>query len=93
MSAAHTSAPWLRIDTPDYAEIHAAFRPSSSAVALVANPDDANLITASPDMLEALYLVEAFLYATAPESNELQIVRAAIAKALGRTPNEIGEEG
>lgn len=49
-----TPGPWLRIDTADYAEIHSAFRPSSQAVALVGKPDDANLIAASPDLLEAL---------------------------------------
>lgn len=36
------------------------------------------------DMLEALHLMDAYLYATAPESNERQIVQRAIAKAEGR---------
>ena len=49
-----TPGPWLRIDGPDYAEIHAAFRPSSQAVALVGKPEDADLIAAAPDLATAL---------------------------------------
>lgn len=37
------------------------------------------------DMLDALRLMDAYLYATAKGSNEHEIVRAAIAKAEGRT--------
>lgn len=44
---------------------------------------DAKLMSAAPDMLEALMVLDAYLYATAPESNERQIVIAAIAKAQG----------
>lgn len=53
----HTPGPWLRIDKEDYAEIHAAFRPSSQAVALVGKPRDADLIANAPDLLEALEAV------------------------------------
>lgn len=48
------------------------------------NSADARLIAAAPDMLEALRLVDAYLYVAAPESNERQIVTAAISKAEGR---------
>ncbi len=44
---------------------------------------NANLIAAAPDMIEALFLIDAYLYATAPDSNERQIVRAAISRAQG----------
>lgn len=53
-SVGHTPGPWLRIDKADYAEIQAAFRPSSQAIALVGKPTDADLIAAAPDLLEAL---------------------------------------
>jgi hypothetical protein len=49
----HTPGPWLRIDKADYAEIHAAFRPSSQAVALVAKAADADLIAAAPCTFDA----------------------------------------
>ena len=39
-----TPGDWLRIDTENYARIEAAWRPSSAAVAMVAKPDDADLI-------------------------------------------------
>ena len=39
-----TLGDWLRVDTEDYARIEAAWRPSSAAVAIVAKPDDADLI-------------------------------------------------
>lgn len=45
---------------------------------------NARLIAAAPDMLAALNLIDAYLYATAPESNERQIVQRAIAKAEGK---------
>jgi len=44
---------------------------------------NAHLIAAAPDLFEACALLDAYLYATAPESNERQIVLAAIAKARG----------
>lgn len=39
------------------------------------------MMAAAPRMLEALRLVDAYLYATAPESNERQIVQRAVAAA------------
>lgn len=47
---------------------------------------DANcrLIASAPDLLEAAQIAEAFFYAVAPESNERQILQAAIAKATGQ---------
>jgi hypothetical protein len=92
MSAQHTPGPWLRIDTADYAEIHAAFRPSSQAVALVGKPSDADLIAAAPELEIAL---ESLLSRYAEFSDESlpvegewrdQIItaRAALRKARGQ---------
>ena len=46
LEAKATPGPWLRIDKADYGEIHAQFRPSSPAVALVGKPDDIDAIVA-----------------------------------------------
>lgn len=54
MSERHTKGPWRRVDTPDYAEIHAEATKGKQAIALVGDPNDANLIAAAPDLLEAL---------------------------------------
>ena len=43
------------------------------------------------DLLEAAGIVEAFLYAVAPESNERQILNAAIARATGSSRQSGGE--
>lgn len=51
---AHTPGPWTRKDTPDYAEIHPSSGELRQAIALVGAPDDANLIRAAPDLLEAI---------------------------------------
>ena len=49
------------------------------------------LIAAAPDLLEACKLLDAYLYATAPDSNERQIVADAIAKATtAAEPNSVG---
>lgn len=97
VEAKHTPGPWLRVDTADYAEIHAAFRPSSQAVALVGKPADADLIAAAPDLLEALQDILGPLNACSDNANvrddivlpvdmtmgELRKARAALSKALG----------
>lgn len=49
----HTEAPWERVDTADYAEIHPVGKRLHSAIALVAKPQDADLIAAAPDLLDA----------------------------------------
>lgn len=48
-----TDGPWVRQDTADYAEIHPASGKQKSAIALVGRADDADLISAAPDLLEA----------------------------------------
>lgn len=50
----HTSGPWERVDTADYAEIWPVGEHSGSAIALVGKEADADLIAAAPDMLAAL---------------------------------------
>jgi hypothetical protein len=49
---------------------------------------NARLIAAAPTLFEACALLDAYLYATAPNSNEAQIVRDALAAATGtaKTP-------
>ena len=57
-----TPGEWLRVDTEDYARIEAAWRPSSAAVAIVAKPDDADLIALLgsnlPTIIAALKVAE-----------------------------------
>lgn len=94
----HTDGPWLRIDKADYAEIHAAFRPSSAAVALVGRPSDADLIAAAPELLEALVRIDDMWSddgdggrvhpddARSPQVREIwHSIRAALAKARGQS--------
>ncbi len=50
-----TPGPWVRIDTPDYAEIIAPA--TGTNVAMVAREADADLIAAAPDLLAALQAV------------------------------------
>lgn len=89
-----TSGPWLRVDTADYAEIHAAFRPSSQAVALVAKPEDANLIAAAPELLAELKFAVKLLSAFPAINGTAQVerMRAAIAKAEGQSPVQEGND-
>ena len=49
-----TPGEWLRVDTENYAKIEAAWRPSSAAIAMVAKPDDANLIALLGSNLPAI---------------------------------------
>lgn len=93
--AAHTAGPWVRVDTPDYAEIHPATRKGPSAIALVGKPEDANLIAAAPDLLAALQAMDAYWSEDIPGPDSIQAkrfeeggldlwrqMRAAIAKAV-----------
>lgn len=84
----HTEGPWSRIDTPDYAEIHAPGH--DQPVALVARGEDADLVAASPDLLVALKALLEVAEAHIPEGHgphpnpaygPIEIARAAIAKA------------
>lgn len=48
----HTPGPWTRRDTPDYAEISA---PGiTQPIAIVAKAEDADLMSAAPELLAAL---------------------------------------
>jgi len=100
MTGKSTPGPWLRIDTADYAEIHAAFRPSSQAIALVGKPEDADLIAAAPDLLEvAKSMLPANVCITNPNVRddtiipldvtigELRKIAAAIARATQEAPH------
>lgn len=81
----HTPGPWARHDTDDYAEIHPVSGRQRSAIALVGRAEDANLIAAAPDMLEALHAAEVVLSQEGKEGSlVLMGARAAIAKAEGR---------
>jgi hypothetical protein len=71
----HTPGPWIRHDTPDYAEICSN---DGHAVAMVAREADANLITAAPDLLAAL---RAVVSVSDRKTVEFDAARAAIAKA------------
>lgn len=81
--ARHTPGPWVRHDTADYAEIHPASGKTRSAVALVGRAEDADLIAAAPDMLEALKAIRAHR----PDYADTiwQQVEDAILKAEART--------
>ena len=79
----HTPGPWLRIDGPDYAEIHAAFRPSSPAVALVGKAEDADLIAEAPNLLVHLKFAVALLGPLCGGTAQVEAMRAAITKAEG----------
>ncbi len=94
----YTPGPWERIDTADYAEIHPRGERLRSAIALVGKPEDADLIAAAPDMLDALKLLGKWFEITGSSivqrwdritaEDRATIVAAtktAIAKAEGRS--------
>ena len=87
---AHTPGPWVRHDTADYAEIHPESGKGNSAIALVGRVADANLIAASPELLQSLQglLADIEDYQRinnlGGENNHWQVIsRAVIAKATG----------
>ena len=83
---AHTHGPWKRFDTPDYAEIHPKGGCLPSPIALVGKPDDADLIAAAPDLLEALKASNDKLRSVVFDGDDHPLVaanNAAIAKATG----------
>lgn len=101
MSAAHTPGPW-KLSTPqkdwngDYTLFEIHWSDAGECIAeFVHGEADARLIAAAPELLTQLeYAVK--LLGAFPALNgtaQVQSMRAAIAKALGRTPNEIGDEG
>lgn len=49
-----TKGPWIRRDTEGYAEIIPFERKGLHAIALVAEPEDADLISAAPELRDAL---------------------------------------
>lgn len=88
-SKKHTEGPWERVDTADYAEIHPAGKRLRSAIALVEKPEDADLVAAAPDLLEALrHLVKQdynVVTGRGFEPEALTAAIAAIARAEGRS--------
>lgn len=71
----HTPGPWTRRDTPDYAEISA---PGiTQPIAIVAKAEDADLMSAAPDLLFALE------FARSQMQHPSQLIDEAIAKARG----------
>lgn len=100
MTAQHTQGPWeiARLNRNGPYAIRMAYNPEQKfyGVRQIHHEADARLIAAAPDMLGALIAVRARFqgYNHGPdEQMVMDRVIAAIAKALGRTPNEIGEEG
>ena len=81
MTTKHTPGSWLRIDGPDYAEIHAAFRPSLQAVALVAKAGDADLIAAAPDLLYTLQCIANPDWSDATPDEMRKLAADAVGKA------------
>jgi len=77
----HTPGPWRRVDTEDYSEIHSPSHPAPQAIALVGKVQDADLVSAAPDLLSALqHILDGAL--SLPRFAEGE-ARAAIAKARG----------
>jgi hypothetical protein len=82
-----TPGPWEREDTEDYAEIYQAGMRPASPIALVGKPADANLIAATPELLEALKAVEADAVGIGSGENAISdktrsMVEAAMTRAL-----------
>lgn len=83
----HTEGPWERVDTADYAEIHPVGKRLRSAIALVAKAEDADLVAAAPEMLEALGLVAGLLHWNKLDETSVEVMRrvnSVRAKAEGR---------
>ncbi len=93
----HTEYPWERVDTADYAEIHPVGKRLQAAIALVGKPDDANLVAAAPELLDALkealpFMIDiakqrhhGFEPEMADEDSTIGKAVRAIAKAEGRS--------
>ncbi len=109
MSAAHTPGPWSYVRNPENTRWIIDSRPAHAIACTAGHEcdseDNARLIAAAPALLEALqalvgpclsYQGNSIVITCDSHGWALKRVheaRAAIAKALGRTPNEIGDEG
>lgn len=92
MSGSHTPGPWVIEDGWLQNERGPYVDGQYLSVCMSATRlADGLIIAAAPDMLAALEHILAGAVSL-PRFAEAE-ARAAIAKALGRTPNEIGEEG
>lgn len=94
MEVKHTPGPWERVDTADYAEIYRIGGESRRPIALVASSEDADAISALPDLLEALRETRDNIWNYWTPNTERGMKRrdallakadAAIAKAEGRS--------
>lgn len=95
MSAAHTRGPWwpavTSIFTSGFVD-----SPTGAVCTMTAQTErvaNARLIAAAPDMLAALEAMDLARHTDAPADwqRATDLSDAAIAKALGRTPIEIGD--
>lgn len=93
MSAAHTAGPWTWYGSELLSPTEFVMDASMGSWPKGA---DRSLIATAPDLLAlAVQYRDDLQRPPAPDSVERRLERtnAVIAKALGRTPNEIGEEG
>ena len=79
-AAVHTPGPWGRVDRANYAEIVPADGSSAPVIAMVGRADDANLIAAAPELLEACIALQR---EARTRNCGLRIADEAIAKARG----------
>jgi hypothetical protein len=88
--SAHTPGPWLAPDESDGADIWPVESDTGEHIADVysAFPDDARLIAAAPELLEALRGMLEWARRVEQRNPGLEVAHAAtaIAKAEGRTP-------
>ncbi|MDR0250671.1 MAG: hypothetical protein LBI35_05105 [Burkholderiales bacterium] len=91
MSAKHTQAPWLVHQGDDYISVYRGGQSIDDGI-FVDNIDDAKLIAAAPDLLEALKHAESYVELVymdeggeeaAEAKHVLELARAAIAAATG----------
>ena len=84
---AYTRGPWVVFFCDGISEVEPAMRPGSIAKG-IENEDDASLIAAAPDLLEALHAV----LLASDNMKVREQAYAAITKATGRNSNESSEE-
>ena len=77
----HTPGPWIRHDTPHYAEIMA----GDTCIAIVARRADADAIAALPKMIATLKDVVEAIERESTTAPVLEAVRAVIKEAEGKS--------
>lgn len=92
MASAHTPGPWVQnsanaeeIIAPDDVQVIARIPGAKTGLYNRAAPANARLIAAAPDLLEALRAAEDWLDGWVSAEPQLAMIRAAIAKAEGRS--------